>query len=64
MLLTGRWWKLAYDQIHDDSRTKAQSAKASKSVFSVFVKQSVQSESSVFTKIPVGITQNNTNLRE
>ena len=24
MLLTGRWWKLAYNQIHDDSRTKAQ----------------------------------------
>ena len=28
LLLAGRWWKLAYDQIHDDSRTKAQSAKA------------------------------------
>jgi hypothetical protein len=33
MLLTGRWWKLAYDQIHDDSRTKAQSAKAFKKGF-------------------------------
>jgi hypothetical protein len=28
LLLAGRWWKLAYDQIHVDSRTKAQSAKA------------------------------------
>ena len=28
MLLAGRWWKLAYNQLHDDNRTKAQSAKA------------------------------------
>lgn len=33
MLLAGNWWKLAYDQNHDDSRTKAQSAKASKKGF-------------------------------
>ena len=33
MVLAGNWWKLAYDQIHDDSRTKAQSAKASKKGF-------------------------------
>ena len=26
MVLAGSWWKLAYDQLHDDSRTKAQSA--------------------------------------
>ena len=28
MLLAGRWWKLAYDQLHDDNRTEAQSAQA------------------------------------
>ena len=28
MLLAGRWWKLAYDQLHGDNRTKAQSAQA------------------------------------
>ena len=33
LVLTGRWWKLAYDQIHDDSRTKAQSAKTTKKGF-------------------------------
>ena len=33
MLLSGRWWKLAYDQIHDNDRTKARSAKASKKGF-------------------------------
>ena len=27
MLLGGRWWKFTYDQIRDNSRTKAQSAK-------------------------------------
>jgi hypothetical protein len=30
LLAAGRWWKLAYNQIHDDSRTKAQSAIAFK----------------------------------
>jgi hypothetical protein len=33
LLLLGKWWKLAYNQIHDDNRTKAQSAKASKKGF-------------------------------
>ena len=33
MLLAGRWWKLAYDQVHDDNRTKAHSAKTSKKGF-------------------------------
>jgi hypothetical protein len=33
LLLAGRWWKLAYNQFHDDNRTKAQSAKASKKSF-------------------------------
>ena len=28
LLSAGRWWKRAYDQFHDDSRTKARSAKA------------------------------------
>ena len=27
MVLGGRWWKFTYDQIRDNSRTKAQSAK-------------------------------------
>ena len=27
MVLVGRWWKFTYDQIRDNSRTKAQSAK-------------------------------------
>ena len=39
-MLLGRWWKCTYDQIHDDSRTEAQSAKLSKSVFYVFVYKS------------------------
>ena len=30
MLLTGRWWKCTYKQIHDDSRTEARSAEALK----------------------------------
>jgi len=30
LLSTGRWGKLAYSQIHDDNRIKAQSAKAFK----------------------------------
>ena len=33
MVLAGRWWKLAYSQIHDNGRTKAQSAKACKKGF-------------------------------
>ena len=33
MLLSGRWWKLAYGQIHDNDRTKAQGAKGSKKGF-------------------------------
>ena len=36
LLLAGRWWKLASNQIHDKRRTKAQSAKLSKRVFMVF----------------------------
>ena len=37
MLLAGRWWKLAYKQIHGNSRTKAQSAKACKKWFLRFL---------------------------
>ena len=37
MLLAGRWWKFAYKQIHDNSRTKAQSAKAYKKWFLRFL---------------------------
>ena len=33
MLLSGRWGKLAYSQIHDNDRTKAQGAKGSKKGF-------------------------------
>ena len=33
MILAGRWWKLAYKQLHGNSRTKAQSAKACKKGF-------------------------------
>jgi hypothetical protein len=36
MVLAGRWRKLAYDQIHDNSRTKAQSAKDFKKGFCGF----------------------------
>ena len=36
LLLLGKWWKLAYNQIHDDNRTKAQSAKAFKKCFQGF----------------------------
>jgi hypothetical protein len=43
-MLAGRWWKCTYDQIHDDNRTAAQSAKLSKSVFVVFVYISFASE--------------------
>ena len=46
-LLAGRWWKLAYDQIHDNNRTKAQSAKAFKKGFMGFVQNSVISAISV-----------------
>ena len=37
MLLAGRWWKLAYRQIHGNGRTKAQSAKACKKRFLRFL---------------------------
>jgi hypothetical protein len=33
MALAGRWWKLVYGQIHDNDRTKAQSAKDFKKGF-------------------------------
>jgi hypothetical protein len=37
LLLAGRWWKLAYDQILDNNRTKAQSAEAFKKGFAGFL---------------------------
>ena len=36
MVSAGRWWKLAYSQIHDDSITKAHSDKALRKGFLVF----------------------------
>ena len=36
LLAAGRWWKLAYNQIHDDSRTKARSAIAFKKGFKIY----------------------------
>ena len=35
-MLLGRWWKFTYDQIHDDSRTEAHSAKTFKKGFRGF----------------------------
>ena len=32
-MLLRRWWKFTYDQIHNDNRTKAQSAKTFKKGF-------------------------------
>ena len=37
LLLAGRWWKLAYNQIHDGSRTKHVVLNFRKGFFSVFV---------------------------
>ena len=37
MVLVGRWWKFTYDQIRDNSRTKAQSAKTFKKGISWFL---------------------------
>ena len=42
MVLAGKWGKLAYRQIHDDSRTRAQSAKALKKGFRGFCYNSVR----------------------
>ena len=40
MVLVGRWWKFTYDQIRDNSRTKAQSAKTFEKGFLGFCKKS------------------------
>jgi hypothetical protein len=50
----GRWWKCTYDQIHDDSRTEAQSAKTFEKGFLGFcLKPSAQAKGFVKIKIRV-----------
>ena len=39
MVLVGRWWKFTYDQIRDNSRTKAQCAKTFEKGFLGFGKK-------------------------